>query len=238
MPFKIQNWKLALLAFLFIGIFTSLGIWQVNRAAEKKILLKSFADRAKHSPLTAAMMSQSGDWRFYPVSLEGRFDNAHTLLLDNKVYEGKIGYQVYTPFYAQGLSQPILVDRGFIPIGKSRKELPQIKTIADKTVITGMLNLPPKYVAFGQITDSKTITWPLRVEYINLAELTPLLGFPIYPYLLNLSPDSPAAYEVKWQIVVMSPDKHMGYAVQWFAFALTLLILFVALNRQKKNNRG
>jgi len=49
--------------------------------------------------------------------------------------------------------------------------------------------------------------------------------------VLILEENHPAAYTVKWQIVMMSPEKHNAYAIQWFALALTLLVLFLALNR-------
>lgn len=234
MPIKLQNWKLALLALVFICLFTSLGIWQVSRAQQKKILLKSFALRTEQAPVLSADLGQSGDFRFYRARLEGTFDNEHTLLLDNKIHQGKIGYEVYTPFAAKGLALPILVDRGFIPIGKSRIELPSIKPVNGETAIEGMLNLPPTYVSLGGMSDKSDARWPLRIEYLNLVELGPVLGAQVYPYLLTLSPQSPGAFAVNWQVVVMGPERHMGYAIQWFALALTLLILSVALNRPQK----
>lgn len=233
MPFKIKNWKLALLALVFIAVFTRLGIWQLSRASEKKLLLKSYAERTQHAPLSAAdTHNQNSDLRFYRVKLDGHFDNEHTLLLDNKISHGKIGYEIYTPFIADGIAQPILVDRGFIAIMHSRKELPQIPTIKGKITITGIFNVPPKYVSLGQMSDSPTNTWPLRIEYVNLSELAHFLNHSLYPYLLLIHPSHPAAHDMQWQVVMMSPEKHMGYAVQWFALALTLLILFTALNRR------
>lgn len=234
MPFRIQNWKLAFLATFFIAVFTSMGFWQLSRATEKKILLKKFALRTEVPPLTAATIKKPGDWRFYQTTLVGEFDNARTIFLDNKTHEGKIGYEVYSPFRAQGLPAPMLIDRGFIPASNNRKELPVVRPITGNITITGMLNLPPSYVNIGKLTYSPANTWPLRVEYINLTELAPVLQQLIFPYVLNITPTDPAAYSVKWQIVAMQPEKHMGYALQWFAFALTLLILFVALNRPGK----
>lgn len=231
MSFRIYNWKLAILAMFFIAIFTSMGFWQLSRANEKKILLKKFAQRTDVPPLTASAIKKPGDWRFYQATLIGEFDNAHTIFLDNKTHEGKIGYEVYTPFKTANLAVPILVDRGFIEASYDRKVLPAVRAITGNITITGMLNLPPSYVSIGKLTYSPLNTWPLRVEYINLRELAPLLQQLIFPYVLNITPTHPAAYAVKWQIVAMQPEKHMGYALQWFAFALTLLILFVALNR-------
>jgi surfeit locus 1 family protein len=234
MTFKIKNWKLALLALIFICFFIALGCWQVSRANQKKALLQAYAERAQHSPLTAHDLNQPGDWRFYRATLSGTYDNEHSLLLDNTIYKGQVGYEVYTPFRANGLATPILIDRGFVPIGRSRQELPSIYAITGNVQILALINQPLKYVAYGQINDSSQIRWPLRIEYVKTSELTKLLGYAIAPYVLNLSPDDPAAYTVEWKVVTMGPERHMGYAVQWFAFALTLLILFVALNRNKE----
>lgn len=229
MSIKIKNWKLAILALIFIGFFTSLGFWQLSRAAEKKSLLQSFDARTKQMPLAAKNLLKDNDLRFYRATLEGSFDNEHTFLLDNKTSHRQIGYEVYTPFKAKGIEMPILVDRGFIPMGMDRAILPAIRVIPGNVTILGMLNLPPKYVSLGQLQDAKQ-SWPLRVEYVNLAEFASLLNYPLFSYLLTLEPNNPAAFAAEWQIVTMGPEKHLGYAVQWFAMAATLLILFVALN--------
>jgi surfeit locus 1 family protein len=237
MPYTPQNWKpgrfkLNLLALLFICVFIGLGMWQLSRAAQKRALLNDFAERALKQPLNANTLRNQHDWRFYRIQVHGTFDNAHTLLLDNKTYEGKIGYQVYTPFLAQGIERPILIDRGFVPIVNDRRTLPIIHPVRGEVTIIGMLNVPPAYVAWGQINESTHITWPLRIEYVNLTELTKWLTYPLSPYIINLSPEDPAAYAMKWQIVTMRPETHTGYAIQWFAFALTLLIISAAMNRK------
>ena len=139
------------------------------------------------------------------------------------------------------MSTPVLVDRGFIPLGVSRESLPAIPYPAKGTVIVqGILNLPPTYVSFGEMSENGKIQWPLRVEYIHLAQISKLLNDSFYPYILSLNPESPSALQVKWQIVNVDPNKHKGYAVQWFALALTLLIISVVLNRvpSSENKRG
>lgn len=236
MPLKIKNWKLAILAVLFIGFFSYLGCWQVSRAKEKKLLLQSFAERTQHAPLSAKDVNKKNDWRFYRVELTGNFDNKNTILLDNKIVNGKVGYEVYTPFRTNNLPF-ILVDRGFVPMtGATRNDLPEIKPVEGTVTILGMLNNPPTYVAFGAMNESSTLT-PVRVEYINLNELAKISGYPFYSYVINIDPKNPAAYPIEWQIVTMGPERHMGYAVQWFALALTLLILFVALNWDRSGTK-
>lgn len=236
MRFKIKNWKLALLALLFFCLFTTLGFWQVWRAQQKHILLKSFAERTVREPFPAtSLISKDDDLRFYRVKLTGVFDNQHNFLLDNKIFRGRVGYEIYTPFYSKDLTEPILVDRGFVPGPASRKDLPGINTIIGTVSIVGMLNVPPRYVALGKIQESAQTHWPLRIEYINLAELAKLLNYPLFRYVLNLEATDPASYAMEWQVVTMGPEKHIGYAIQWFALALTLLILFVVLNRDTTN---
>ncbi|MBV9575764.1 MAG: SURF1 family protein [Gammaproteobacteria bacterium] len=227
---KIKNWKLALLSLLLIYLFTHLGFWQLARAKQKKLLLQSFAERTEQAPLAATALKKLTDFRFYQARLQGHFDNTHTFLLDNKIVNGQIGYEVYTPFYAEQFTNVILVDRGFIAMNANRQILPLIPPILGMTTITGMLNLPPTYFAWGKMTDSTQLNWPLRIEFIHLQEIAQLLAQPLFSYTLSLSPHDPRAFPIQWQIVTMGPEKHIGYAIQWFALALTLLILSVALN--------
>lgn len=227
-----KNWKLNLLSLIFILLFIALGYWQLSRAQEKTALLNNFQERTHLPPVKATDLANVNDWRFHQILLEGKYDDAHTFLLDNKIFNGKIGYEVYTPFKAKGLTAPILIDRGFVPLGTSRAELPAIPKTSKNTVsIQGMLNTPPLYVAFGNWQDGNKIEWPLRVEYISLQEVGSVLKTTFYPYVVNLNEASPGALQVKWQIVTVDPNRHKGYAVQWFAFALTLLIISVVLNR-------
>lgn len=226
---RLKNWKLFLLGLVLVGLFISLGRWQLSRAHQKEALFAAFAERTAHTPLSIVALQQTSDSRFYRAELTGTFDNNHSMLLDNKTYEGKVGYEVYTPFKPKDAQLTILVDRGFIPMGFSRQQLPPIHAINEQTTITGMLNLPPAYVSLGSIKNQTEATWPLRVEYINLLQLSNILRQPLYPNVLILSPHDPLAYATEWKITMMGPEKHRGYAVQWFAFALILLLLSVTL---------
>lgn len=235
---KIRNWKLAILALVFFCIFVYLGCWQISRAHKKQALLDSYAARSLEKPLNANALSLSTKMRFHQVQLTGTFDNAHSFLLDNKIYDDKIGYELYTPFKVNGFGESLLVDRGFIPMPVNRDILPAIKPILGEVTITGMLNLPPTYVAFGKMIEMPKLVWPLRVEYIEIKEISSIQQRHYYPYILSITPNDPAAYEMKWQIVAMGPERHMGYALQWFAFAATLLVLFVSLNRRPEPASG
>lgn len=231
----IINWKLALLAFFCICFFSALGFWQLSRAQQKEILIESYTARMKHSPLSAKDLKAGQDLRFFRVVLQGQFDNAHTFLLDNKTFHGQVGYEIYTPFKAEGMAMPLLIDRGFIPLTKQRSEQPLIKNILGTVKITGLLNLPPRFVEWGKLYHSPTLQWPLRVEFINLTQLSEVLNQHLFAYILALPPGDSHAYPIDWQIVVMGPEKHRGYAVQWFALALTVLTIALALAYKRRS---
>ena|SRR3990167_610418 len=228
-----KKYPLIILAFIFIIFFTSLGFWQLSRAEQKERLLNSYADRIKQTKLTVSALNPNQDLRFYQVILKGRFDNQRTLLLDNKIFHGQIGYEVYTPFKVIGLTSLILVDRGFIPLGKNRAELPIIPSISGIVTITGMLNQAPKYIEWSQMSDAKSASLE-RVQYINLKKLAALFNHPLFPYVVTLTPHHEAAFAIEWQILTMGPERHRGYALQWFALALTLLVICAALNKPRK----
>lgn len=232
-----RHWKLNFIALIFICLFVFLGHWQQKRAQEKAKLLNVYHERMRLPALEATNFSISDESRFRLLTLTGQFDHRHTILLDNKIFHGKIGYEVYTPFISPELNAPILVDRGFIAIQGDRNHLPVMSPLTGESQVTGLLNLPPRYLALGNLYESKEIKWPLRVQYINLSALSPYTG-PLYsPYVLLLSPTHPAAFENEWQITVSGPEKHQAYAIQWFAFAITLLIISIALNRRASRNK-
>ena len=232
MCFKIKNPKLAFLALIVFAILVSLGTWQLHRAQEKTALLAAFAKHTQYPPLTAAALLKPHDWQFYRATLTGEFLNDKTVLLDNKLFHGRIGYEVFTPFRFKPHST-ILVDRGFLaqpPQG--RMALPWVKPLLGTQTVTGFLKRPAGYVSLGAMVDQTATPRPFRIEFINLFELKTLLNEPnLNPYLLILDPNHPDAYPLEWQIVTLGPERHIGYAVQWFALALTLLVIFVALNR-------
>lgn len=227
---QLKSKKLTIVAFFCIFLFIGLGKWQLWRAEQKKILIHTFSTRTKQLPLNVKALSLRKDYLYYQASVEGWFDNDHTFLLDNKTLHHRIGYEVYTPFKVKGLDQVILVDRGFVPLEASREIIPAIPAIKQTVMITGLLTLPPHYVALGQMTASAVLNWPLRIEFLEMGLLEKYTMYPLFPYVLTLPANHPYGFDNEWQIKTLMPEKHKAYAVQWFALAVTLLILFAILN--------
>lgn len=223
---------------LFVFLFISLGYWQLSRAEEKRKLWRDFLTRVEVPPKTAATIQ--GAKQFHRVILTGRFDHDHTFLLDNKIFNHQVGYEVYTPFYVPDLKQTILVDRGFIPARQNREVpvIPVMPATLGQVTVSGLLDFPPRYIALGSMLASSQLHWPLRIEFINLSLLKHYLPntFSLFPFILRLPKDHSTGFAIEWQIMSMPPEKHVAYAVQWFALALTLLILFVVFSVRRPNH--
>lgn len=224
--------------FKFIGltlalvfIFSNMGVWQYHRAQQKRLLIQAYAERPFQQPLGfSSLFDEKTDSRFYSVNLKGRFDNQHQIFLDNKTMDGQVGYEVYTPFLVEGTTQAILIDRGWLPANRDRNILPTVEPVQASLSLKGVVNLPPGYFSLGAMTEGETAPFPLRVQYINLKELAPVLNLRLAPYIVWLDPADTHGFKRQWKVTFMGPEKHIMYTVQWFAFALSLLVIFGVLN--------
>src|SRR5690606_3331170 len=79
----------------------------------------------------------------------------------------------------------------------------------------------------AQSDDSR---WPKIITAVEPEIMARQLGEELLPRVLRLDETSAAAFVTQWQTIAASPEKHMGYAVQWFALALALVIWFIVAN--------
>jgi surfeit locus 1 family protein len=158
----------------------------------------------------------------------GHYDNRRQILLDNQLREGRPGYHVLTPLrLADGGA--ILVNRGWTPLGESRQTLPDIAVTVEAITVNGWLAQPVNPgLRLGEAAGADQ-HWPQVMPYIDYAQLAALLGYPLRPALILLEPNQPQGYLRDWRprFGGFGPERHQGYAVQWFALAATLIILYL-----------
>lgn len=225
------TFKFLVLTALLVALFAYLGFWQLARAEQKRILVSAYQQRPHEAPIPfAQLFDPQADVRYYSIQLKGHFDNQHQIVLDNKTQDMQVGYEIYTPFIPEGSKQAVLIDRGFIPAAADRSLLPTIKSSSALITLKGVVNKAPTYFALGEMQEKGQASYPLRVQFIDLKSISSLLGYSLAPYVIWLDAASPLGFDRQWKVSYMGPEKHTMYAVQWFAFAGCLLILFVALN--------
>ncbi|MCC5858791.1 MAG: SURF1 family protein [Ectothiorhodospiraceae bacterium] len=240
-PFRFRPGLVPTLATaVLFPVLLSLGFWQLDRAAQKEAILEAH-DRMADRPaldLNRDRIDAEGSWYRRAVA-QGRFDGEHQFLLDNQTHRRTVGYHVLTPYRLADGEMAVLVDRGWVPMGDSRARLPDIRLDTGLETIHGHLDQgPPTGLRLGGIADGES-GWPLRIQYVDYAELSQRLGYPLLPVVLRLDPGLPGGYVREWRPqhpTGFGPERNRGYAVQWFALATALLIIFVGVNLKRVRN--
>ena len=93
----------------------ALGGWQLQRADEKSALLASQEARRQAPAQPIGELERSADPAFQRVLLRGYFDAEHSLLLDNRTRDGRVGVELLQPFYDQPSGLWLLLNRGWLP---------------------------------------------------------------------------------------------------------------------------
>ena len=215
------------------SLFVAAGFWQLGRADEKRALLASFADGFADAVLNGPVPdSQMAGLRYRRVRLQGRYDSSRQVLLDNMVAAGQAGYQVLTPLRTE--TGAVLVNRGWVAGDPDRTVLPDIDVSEIPRQIIGQLDrLPLPGIRLEPPAVDASAAWPRRALFPTAAQLTAQIGYPVMDYQVLLAPDAADGFRRDWQPTTMTPDTHLGYAVQWFAFAVVLTALYVFLNLKR-----
>lgn len=214
-----------LVVLALLPLLVWLGLWQLDRAEEKRLLIAAAEARGLAAPLPIQALEQQPELAYTRVSLQGTFDPAHSLLLDSRTRAGVAGVELLQPFYDQPSGLWLLVNRGWLA-WPDRRIPPKFSTPDTLQSLTGWVYLPPGEGFLLKQTDSSD--WPKLVNAVDAPALWKQLGRGGAPFQVRLDPGA-AAYQVDWPIVAMDPQKHLGYAVQWFSLALALLVLFIYL---------
>jgi surfeit locus 1 family protein len=224
---RIPVWAV-LLTLVGTGLFSSLGLWQLGRADEKRVLFAAYARGAGETPLEGLNASDPATQRYKLLRLQGHFDPGHQVLLDNISHAGQAGYHVLTPFItAEGR---VLVNRGWVPADGDRTRLPRIEVTDGLRTVTGRIDYLPRpalrLAGSAEIPDSP---WPRRLLFPTTAEISAQTGYALRDFQLLLNPGESDGFVREWKPALMEPEKHLGYAIQWFGLAATVVALFVIL---------
>lgn len=207
-------------AILAIALCVAAGNWQRSRMHAKEALRTQFDEAAAAPPVHAAELPSTGtDWaalRYRPVALEGVFDGRHQILLDNKVHAGRAGYDVIAPFkLADG--RVLLVNRGWIPQGVSRADLPTAMPPTGSVALRGRINLPPR----GYVELKPEVTPGAVWQHLDLTRFAAVSGLQLLPVLVEQAAPAARGDDLTrgWPTPDFGIDSHRIYMVQWLMFA-------------------
>ena len=225
MPRRVFSPRLlpTLFAALGVSALTSLGFWQIHRGAEKEALFRAFA---QGEGATVPYARQHHDHRYQHVTLDGHYDPDHQILLDNMTHQGQVGYRVLTPFI---LSEgTVLVDRGWILAPPRRDQWPEVTVSSANRTVKGRIDELPQAAIVLEASDGQG--WPRRLSYPDQATVQRVLGTTVEPSIILLDASNADGYTRDWRPGGLPPERHYGYAVQWFGLAAALLAIYVVVN--------
>ena len=218
------DWKSLIVILLALPLTIRLGFWQLQRADEKQQLLTAAQERRQQAAVDIAVLNDYPNYR--PVFALGQFDTQRYWLLDNRIRQGQFGYEIIALLnLADG--RKVLVERGWIAADPSRQTLPQITWPEGKLRLQGEL-----YKSLEEpfsLGEESPTNWPRRQQWFDADEVAREIDG-VLPTVMRLSERSPAALRTDRVLINVSPQKHHGYAVQWFAMAAMLAVIFLIRN--------
>ena len=217
------GWLAALLA---IAVFSALGHWQLGRQQEKQRMLDGVAATlAAKAPLPLAAAADAARVRDLDWSAgAGHFAEAPAVLLDNQQRNGRAGVRAYRAFVPDAGTGAVLVELGWLPLPPERT-LPEVPRPSGRHGIAGLLAPPPSHgigpAGFAEQADGTL----LAIGLDPAALAAPLRQPGLAPRVLKLDPALGIGYERDLDVLpnTLPPERHLGYAVQWFALALAVL---------------
>lgn len=228
------GWVLALLA---IAAFVALGHWQLGRMHQKQAMLDALQSAlAQRAPRPLALVSDPArrggyDW----AAGTGRFAQAPPVLLDNQTRERRPGVRAFRLFLPDA-GPPLLVELGWLPLPGDRR-MPTVAPLAGERRIAGLL-MPPPSGGLVAATAEQLADGTIVATALDAPALPGLLRQPrLPPRVLRLDPSDPLGYARDLDILpnTLPPQRHLGYAVQWFALAAAVLVVALVLGLRRRH---
>lgn len=220
---------------LLLPLLLNLGLWQANKA-DKKQAMQDIYDQRGQSALVqiGAEPLNLESIRFSRVVARGNYEPAYQILLDNQIYKGQAGYHVITPLHIAGSTVRVLVNRGWVPLGADRNNLPVIATPQSEVEVTGYAHDPSgKYLELARPDDTQQ-GWQKVWQNLDINRYKKSVPFAIHPISILLDPASSAGgYMRDWPKPDARIDVNRGYAIQWYLMSIALMVIYLVTNIKK-----
>ncbi len=240
-------------------LFVYLGRWQWDKGIRRQAEWDEFA-RGADPAVALGPRDVMALARFQHVEVAGRFDPAHQFLLDNITHDDRAGYDVLAPLALDDGRVllvdrgwvPFSGYRGRLP--DVRLDAPAPVTLRGRVD-----ELPAAGLALGRMPPPPGDHWPKVTSYPDMPELAAALGLRLggdhgggparalggasgvggelgagtgrlERRILLLDPTADFGYVRDWQPPGISPIRNLAYAIQWWAFAATLIIIWAVLS--------
>lgn len=243
MQFRLSNyifrptWLGFLILIVCVPSFIKLGLWQLNKAHLKQEIQNSYnaakEDQAENLPKN---LQDWDHWNYKKVKLSGSYDTRYQILLDNQVEQSRGGFHVITPLKIDGREEYVLINRGWVEGAENHTTLPDIATPQGTLEIIGLVWRPSKKI-FTLETDAQKAQWQSVWQHMDMQRYQASVPIKILPIVIKLDPASNAGGFIRnWQLPADKIATNMGYAYQWFGFAIASILIFLYTSLKRVNH--
>jgi len=224
----------SILTIVGISVFFSLGSWQIKRAEGKQALQDSIDSRknAVEIIMRSSMIDLQNIY-YSPVRAVGHYDVDYEILIDSEVHQGRAGYHVLTPLVLSDEQAVIMVNRGWVPVGRSRQVLPNISVPSGELTVFGVIS--PHKSKPALILDKANLGVTKVWAYFDADAYALKTGYNLLPAVILMDENKGNGYIRDWPKYNAKVGMHLGYAVQWYFFAAVVFFTYLAVNFKKKS---
>lgn len=173
------------------------------------------------------------------LDFEARWIAPMVWLVDNRIVDRRPGYDVViavedvADLQAAGSSgaapRAALVNLGWVAAEGGRDALP-IPAIPARLRVQGIFRTDVTGLLLGANVEDHG-RWPMRIQQVDPAQLAAWLTVPLAPGLIHQQQASP--FHIHYRPVVLPPERHRGYALQWGLLALAVIGVALAASARK-----
>jgi surfeit locus 1 family protein len=229
--FRFTLWP-TLFAVPALVLIIGLGIWQLERLAWKTSLIDE-RSTAMAAPAVSvpSTLDAARPLDFHHVTAAGRFDHTRELYIGALDSRGVEGYQVVTPFTLDD-GHILLVNRGFVPGARKDPARRADGQIAGETNIEGILRLPVVPTGWLVPKNHPGDNFWIYVDIPGMSETMHLDN--VLPFYVEAGPTpNPGGLPVGGQTRIALPNDHLQYALTWFSFAVTLVVIYLVYHYRR-----
>ena len=219
----LARWLPPLVGGLFVSVFIALGIWQLDRAAQKNATTAAFEKAGEFVQLRDVNEVE----RLQSVSVTGRYLADQQIVIPNIVQNDRIGYYVISAFRTDHLPTLLAVNRGWIAKPAGQSKLPDlIVNDAERTLRGKIGGLPRVAIRPGPVFKDHS-GWPRIAIWPELPDLAAAWQQDVAPLVLLLDPQDADGFSRQWLPPESGALTHYSYAFQWFVMAAGALALLL-----------
>lgn len=219
-----RDWGFVLLIIIFALTCIRLGIWQLDRLAQRRAEIQRIQTRLDEPPIAVSGTAIDPGLAYRKALATGEFDPQGEILLENQSLNGQSGFHLISPLLFQNADGAILVDRGWIPFEAGMEANLKPYEVPGTVVVTGILAPSVEQPGWGFLADPipepgepALQTW----RFLTIELIQKQVDYPLAPLILIQSDrlDAGPDYPQPDAAIELDEGPHLGYAIQWFAFA-------------------